>query len=325
MPKERSHLLIAREILGRLNNAALRQLIERHAAAYYLGAIIPDLKNYDLFGRVEFAHVADFIHDLVETKNSGLIFQMLSKLKQEAVISEELMVFILGYITHAVSDAIFHPLVYYFTGNYYDSDPRQRARSLAAHIAFETLLELALFRSAGETLADFEPAQLCQLTLSRRRAIFRYFARILSEECNEKEEKLFLALNRSYPIFLIISRWFPRPLYYHLARFASLLSFGRLRKYIGFFHPPRLKVLAPLFTEPVEFKHPFTGENITTSVESLKDQAIRLGVSCLNTAYAVCLGALSLEQLQALLENKNMNTGTRLPASQLKYCSPAGY
>ena len=321
MPKERSHLLIAGEILGQLKNEPLQQLINRHAAAYYLGAIVPDLKNYDLFGRAEFSHVADFIHDLVETKNSGLIFQMLSELKQKANFSEEIMVFILGYITHAVSDAVFHPLIFYFTGNLYDPDPRERARSLASHFYFETILDLALFRSAGKKLADFSPAKLCQTTPAHRHGIFRYFARILAEVCGEDQEKLYRAMNRSFPLFLRLSSWFPRPLFYYLARLVNLVSLGRLRKYIGAFHPPRAKFLNPLFSEAIEFKHPITGENIITSVQNLNDKAIQVGASCLNTAYEVCSGKISLEELQALLESKNMNTGTHLPGSHLKYCS----
>jgi len=325
MPKERSHLLVAGEILEQLNNQPLQQIINRHASAYYLGAIAPDLKSYDVFDRAEFPFVADFIHNQVETKNSGLLFKMLSKLKPGSSHSEEIMVFILGYITHAVSDAVFHPLIFYFTGNLYDPDPQQRAHSLASHCYFETVLEVALFRSAGKDLNDFSPARLCQTTPARQRGIFRYFSSILAEECGENEETLYRGMNDSFSIFLKLTRWFTQPFFYYLARVVNLLTLGQWQKYIGVFHPPGKQVIDPLFTTRIEFKHPFTGENIITSVQSLNEKAIKIGASCLNAAYEVYSGKLSLEKLQSLLGSKNMNTGTHLPANYLKHCSAARF
>lgn len=313
--------MIASEILDRLDNDPLRRLIRRHAAAYYLGAIAPDLKYYDVLGLGKFAHVSNQLHDLVETRDSGLIFKMLAKLESGSGTKDEIFAFILGYITHAVSDSVFHPMVYYFTGNLYDPDPRQSERSMNSHIRFETMLELFLFRSAGKSLLDFSPSLLCRAAPSSRRSIFSFFAGFLAKECNEDENELLSTLNRSYRLFLRLTSWFPKPYLYYLAKVANLLSIGRLQKYIGTFHPPYRRSPDPLFAGTIEFKHPFTGEAILTSVKMLNSKAVELGARCLSAAHETYLGGGYPEQLQALLGSKNMNTGTHIPASQLKYCS----
>ncbi len=320
MPKERSHLLFASEVLDRLDNEPLQQLIRRRAPAYYLGTIVPDLKNYDLFSFGEFAHVSDFIHELVETDETGLIFPMLEKIRQGAWLDEERTAFVMGYITHAVSDAVFHPLIFYFSGNIYDPDLRQRNKSIASHMFLETSLELALFRSAGKELKDFPPTRLCRSGPPRRRRLFSFFARLLAERCGEDQDRLYRAMEKSYNQFLRVTRWFPRPFSYFLARLVDLVTLGRFRHYLGLFHAPA-DPLSPLFSGPIEYINPFTGEKVTTSIKDLNEQVVTVGVTGLNAAHAFLLGKAPLQQLRALLWEKSMNTGTSQPARAMKHRS----
>ena len=48
---------------------------------------------------------------------------------------------LLGMLSHYATDVIFHPLVYYFTGNYFDQDPAKRKEAQTRHHIFEVYLD----------------------------------------------------------------------------------------------------------------------------------------------------------------------------------------
>jgi len=50
--------------------------------------------------------------------------------------------FFVGLVSHIFADATIHPLVYHFTGNYYDEDPVRRTRAVRRHRTLETLLDM---------------------------------------------------------------------------------------------------------------------------------------------------------------------------------------
>jgi len=47
-----------------------------------------------------------------------------------------------GLAAHIFADATLHPLVYHFTGNYYDADPVRRTTAIRRHRTLETLLDM---------------------------------------------------------------------------------------------------------------------------------------------------------------------------------------
>ena len=40
------------------------------------------------------------------------------------------LVFALGLITHCASDIVFHPVIHYLSGNYYDKDNKRREKAI---------------------------------------------------------------------------------------------------------------------------------------------------------------------------------------------------
>ncbi|OIN99662.1 MAG: hypothetical protein AUJ49_10905 [Desulfovibrionaceae bacterium CG1_02_65_16] len=50
--------------------------------------------------------------------------------------------FFVGLASHIFADATMHPLVYYLTGNYYDTDARRRTKAVQRHRALESLLDM---------------------------------------------------------------------------------------------------------------------------------------------------------------------------------------
>jgi hypothetical protein len=50
--------------------------------------------------------------------------------------------FFVGLVAHIFADATIHPLVYHFTGNYYDADPVRRTTAVRRHRTLETLFDM---------------------------------------------------------------------------------------------------------------------------------------------------------------------------------------
>lgn len=145
MPRELVHWKILEDAVRQLpvesaRNA--RQCLEQQQAAAYLGAIAHDGPFYYKNGSHPFEQVAEIMHG----KYGGDTFAPLRRAAQHIVDCDEsnrpvLWAFFLGLLSHVVTDTIFHPMVYYFTGNYNSLDPEERRKARIRHRILEVHLD----------------------------------------------------------------------------------------------------------------------------------------------------------------------------------------
>lgn len=127
MPRESSHIYLA--------NKLLHKLPELDREIFLIGSVIHDspyfLKSGEALGyKLHGADGEDTIKPIVEIARRSGSFDGLS--------------LACGMLSHVALDQIFHPAVYYFTGNYLATDPKQRKRAQSAHRRFEVKLDLSL-------------------------------------------------------------------------------------------------------------------------------------------------------------------------------------
>jgi hypothetical protein len=119
---------------------------ERRSAL--LGAILPDAPYYLALGKSSLGNaVAEVLHGRQGEDTFRLPTLWATRiLTLPSAAQSASWALWAGYLSHCVTDQIFHPLVYWFTGNYYASDKGQRTTAREYHRAFESSLDSLMTR-----------------------------------------------------------------------------------------------------------------------------------------------------------------------------------
>jgi Zinc dependent phospholipase C len=144
MPREYLHWKVLEEATKQLEGTSkLAGFLEKYESASKLGAVAHDAPYYYGLGDKPFSEIASFLHGhfggntAVPLKNlAGYI----SKIEDDRN-RNLLWAFLFGLLTHYVADIHFHPLVYYYTGDYYDPDSKKRHIARSYHRLFEVYLD----------------------------------------------------------------------------------------------------------------------------------------------------------------------------------------
>lgn len=145
MPREIVHWDVLESVQERL--APTCQVVHRlkqYRSAAYLGALAHDAPYYYKYGREnQFVRVAETLHGTHGVDTFDPIRQLAEHITQERDSSKEslLWAFLFGMVTHCATDIHFHPVVYYFTGNYYADEIEERLRVQGRHRLFEVYLD----------------------------------------------------------------------------------------------------------------------------------------------------------------------------------------
>jgi len=144
MPKEVAHWVIARRVMDRLPPGSLADAVRDHPNCLDLGAVFHDVGYYGQgreAGNLE--ALADRLHGAAG-EDTNEILRRLAPDPAESAAKPWLAAFLVGLVTHMVADRKLHPLVYYFTGNYYEEDTRKQQLAATAHRRLEALMDLRL-------------------------------------------------------------------------------------------------------------------------------------------------------------------------------------
>jgi hypothetical protein len=155
MPRELLHWQVAEDVVALLQQKAprLAQILVSNPGHYRIGAMLPDLPYYYRGGLSPFDHVAEVLHGAHGEDPYDFI-----RMHRERVFTrdrgknERFIALFAGIVTHNIVDALFHPPLYYLTGDYYDRDRMQRRSARARHRAFEVLLDRSWEIHFGQAL-----------------------------------------------------------------------------------------------------------------------------------------------------------------------------
>lgn len=149
MPREGTHWAILENTLSGLEEEgscpALVRVLHGHRAAAYWGAVYPDVPYY-LERDPEFEKIADHLHGVWRTDTfdpiRALSHRVLSDMPAVETLPAACWAFIIGGITHVIADSVFHPLIVYYTGNYYESDIKIQNEVRRRHRLIESYLDI---------------------------------------------------------------------------------------------------------------------------------------------------------------------------------------
>lgn len=292
MPKLPTHWIFAEDVLRRMPAGwAVRRAAERYPNLYRYGAVAPDTPFYLVWGpgsRILNRQAEDF-H---ETGGGLERFVASTMEKRPAAGAEQRLALAAGIFTHAAADAVFHPMIYYFSGSETDeAECRHHRLESFIDLYFShnfsrseaSLLEPILqgMEVGGGTLLGWL-ADLFELDRRRHRAHLR-----LALGCNA----FFLRLFRNRGARLLFGRLAP-------------VSPAGLKAYLAHFYPCRLPRWERLFPEPIDYRNPATGLPYRMRIAEM-------GKTAVDTAFDV-LEKLEAGQwrLRALFPNGwNLHTG----------------
>jgi hypothetical protein len=278
MPKEITHWLISDETAKRLGDTCLGRAARGHPNALRFGAVFHDVLFY-LTGSdpatIHYRAQANRLHGAQGEDTHELLRRVVAVLPASPCRAP-LQAFLVGLASHIRTDATFHPLVFYLTGNYHDRDPRARNRAIRRHRQFEAWLDL---RFCGG------PARARTYTAERMLRNLEYplsgllpeLAPLLAD--NDQTPAAQPALERALRTFRQIQGWLARPLPARLAGLLDPLLPSGVREYTALFYTPSLATRTDRLTGNISFRHPVTGTPGVTTLAQLFEQAVQDSVA----------------------------------------------
>lgn len=318
MPKEITHLIVADEVLSALPKQESRELI-RNRHLYDLGSTAPDLFYYDLPFPFEVLASTEIFSERIHGKsgedNMAHVLWMLGELKERPV--EGGFAFIAGYLTHTASDAVFHPMVYSMTGNYYAEDAQERKRSRARHRVLETSLDLYLLERRGMSIDQFDLPSRCRPQRGDLEILTNLYARSLRVTF-DPEFPLEAGIRRALYKSRLMIRFMVSKIITRLLWGANRLLSFRMNDFVNLFYPPKRSAIA--FETRAKTPHPVTGRPYNRSVEKLMKASVKNAVHSIRSARAYLEGRISRRQIEKILAPFSLNNGlVQTPVSAMKH------
>lgn len=279
MPKEITHWLIAEKAASLLRGSLLERDVMENPQCLRLGAVFPDILFF-LAGRSPLARLRELGYALHGTggEDTYSVLRSFPAGKTEKTESGPLTAFWIGVACHLRSDIVFHPFVYYLTGNYHQKDPHLRSLAVQRHRRFETLLDMYFNRreAGGQTrkhsLKDI--VNRLEIPLSR---LFEVASRSLAEVSGKKAAEIEKGLHRGLKTFMLLQDMYCRPFLSRILFSIEKRLPDPVREITALFEAPQLTVHFDKLAAPVRYLHPVTGEPGETTVDDLFRRA---GADC---------------------------------------------
>lgn len=298
MPKENTHIFFADSLLSASElSPCADTLIRPYLRDYYLGSIAPDILFYSKNPSAE--ELADSLHGLSGLPTNTMVMEILKRSSAPKDLA-----FAAGYITHCCLDMTFHPTVYYFSGNYYDTDETKSDRAKFLHRYIETRLDI------------FINSRLKITSVIDKRALANTaFKEIASEMAEVPPSEIEKALERQ----LFMNSFFYGKRSRLLPPFTINGKMNRGLFYRNVKHNDRLSSL----DEPLSVRHPVTGATFETTYTRLFTEAGKKAVQRIRALNEYAASRISLQSLSETVSGEDLDTGMLgVTAREVKYFMP---
>ena len=276
MPRETVHC----EVLDAVRMRTSSELLTTYAPFAYVGALAPDAMYYYRLGRSELESLGERMHGSNGEDTYDLPRAIAREiLQQPQELRDPLWAFLMGYVSHCVVDRVFHPMIYFLTGNYYAVEAEARARARAEHRGFEVALDRWWHR---EYRAPYYPlARYVQgFGRQRRDALFT----VLQRACGLTESGHQWAHAVWY--MTVLQRVFTSSFAAGMAKVVEAIA-PSTRPHSALFSSFESKPFLALSKE-IFFKNPVTGKLETSSLHALREQAVDQCVEAHRHILSVC-------------------------------------
>lgn len=277
MPKEITHWLIAERAGSLLTGSPLEKVVAAHPQCLRLGAVFPDVLFF-LVGNGPTARLGDLAYALHGAGGEDTYSFLRSLLAGKVTAGESgaLTAFWIGVAAHLRTDIVFHPFVYYLTGNYHDADPAVRTLAIQRHRRFETMLDMYFNRDGTGRQARRHSLRAIleslEMPLPRLlESVSPALATISGKDPREIEKGLHQALAN----FARLQGLCCRPLLGRILFSLEKRLPRSVREVTATFQAPQLALHFKDLPEPTRYLNPVTGREGETTVDALFIEAAR--------------------------------------------------
>lgn len=288
MVKENTHLFFADKILNNVSDEEIREIISSNIGYYYLGSIIPD--SFFYHNKEKISQISEMLHGKDGNKTNGYIFSILDSARSGKLKKD--LAFVFGYLSHCALDIIFHPIIYYYSGNYYDTDKEKRNMAVYLHRSIETFLD----RKWNDSffLDRIINAELLDNLL---------FPDLLVKDMDVPVQEIFKSLRRQ----IYYNRLFRYRVPFMIC--SLLVKLGLFSKTnLGLFYS-NLEKDKIFLDEDLTYKDIVSGEPKTSTLGKLFDESVSYGCEMINSAYRYYHGEISEDESRKIISGKSLDTG----------------
>jgi len=270
MPKELIHFKIAQRTAALLNETRFGPSLAAHQQGLLLGSVFHDALFYGVTPSAR--PLEKLTHKLhgADGQDTFTLLRLQTLHAAEAHDKGFPAALLVGMASHVFTDIIMHPMVWHLSGNYYATEANERFHVRQRHRALESLMDMV---ACPEMLGRTRYSIRLMLKHVNTEIETGVPLKGLAELAGISQKKAQTGLRSAWNTFAIIQHlssmrplastlftflpWLPKP----AAEFATL------------FYAPQLMLQAHALSGDIQFKHPVTGEDETTTLENLIDMA----------------------------------------------------
>ncbi len=263
MPKEIAHLILAQKVSQQMPATSIfHGPVHRCFNLFQYGAVAPDTCFYYLFG--PYASTVQKACQVFHSTDSSALQPVLGLLNHRPEPADDVLAFAAGLCCHILTDTVFHPMVYYFSGM---DDLHEGAT--ARHRLFETALDtcFASRHSAKKPVRLYPVVQSVEVSQDRLAWLLR---KVLCPEPMLWERYLLRAIKYHQAAhWLFCNRIACRAVHFPAPTFMGLPPVYR-----NLFYPVPTPVFLPLFSHGIHFQDPETGKISSERISGMIDKVV---------------------------------------------------
>lgn len=267
MPKEITHWAVAQQAADRAPEPHLRRIIRSNINLYLTGAFAVDSPYYVVRGgnKPLFAQAGARLHGRGKEGPFAAVLRVPAI--ATGVDADRAMTFTLGAITHVITDMVFHPMIYYLTGDYDDPDVTKRKKAVTLHRLLETWLDVWFAKKMKPENGGMVFRFTAQNSLDAKYLARLGSALFFSEKDMSRPARV-AVLSHAVIQSLFDKRWAERliGIYGRMAR-------RDMGEFTALFYPPMTADPPSFFSKPIRYRNPFTGEAFEESLDGMTERA----------------------------------------------------
>lgn len=280
-----THILCADEILDKIHDRDVKELIKSNIKLFYLGAQGPDIFYYNNILNKEEKKVLNNLGDMLHTRETKKFFEesfiYLENIKDKYEY-RNLLVYLLGFLSHFSLDCAVHPYIFYLTGFYNKNDKRTKIYN-SYHKKLEIIIDVLMMKLKKNKKAYKLPTyKLIDNGKSLPLEIETYFQFIIKKLYNQHINKKTIGNNyifmKSYQKLL----YDPKNIKKYFVLF-SIKLFKWTKYYFYTFYPKRVDKIDYLNLNNNIWRHPVTAEEFTSSFIDLFNNGEKQGLEYINS------------------------------------------
>lgn len=275
MPKEITHWLICSKTADLLRGTKAGDATFHNPNALKLGAVFLDVFFF-LTTKKIYIPYKDLAHKLhgVNGEDTYELVRHLITAAKDCPYKEQILAFIAGVITHIHADAVFHPMVYYMTGDCENNNLAARSKAIQRHRMLETLIDMYFMKETpqAENVTLKKILDGLEFPLSH---LLSRLSKAMGPSFHSLPEVTIRALKNFHIMVQLSQR---ERLAGLLFTISPVLPRG-LREIASLFYSPQLYSYIPVIEGLLEFRNPITGKEQKATLQNLFEQSVQRSIA----------------------------------------------